>query len=230
MNHIKDFLKFINESNGAHELSRLGLMSKNAAFIRDIAKIIELCPNLKYITYPSGLIGSRVVPMEEEDDLFLKLVWRRLISIGAMTPDLKARLNKLGNDGKYNERDALVIQTGQEEFTEEELADLKLEASQTKANGITDMIDELNRLDATEDHILRLWDIGAIGAQRKGGRENIAIPKRSYQNYDTREVLKFLTENPEYCQLITTLQIAASSAESNRLGDRIASGEYGSLD
>ena len=227
MNHIKDFLKFINESNGAHELSRLGLMSKNAAFIRDIAKIIELCPNLKYITYPSGLIGSRVVPMEEEDDLFLRLVWQRLISIGAITPDLKARLNKLGNDGRYNERDSLVIQTGQEEFTEEEIADLKLEASQTKANGITDMIDELNRLDATNEYALKLWD---ISSQRTGGRENIAIPKRSYQNYDTREVLKFLTENPEYCQLITTLQIAASSAESNRLGDRIASGEYGSLD
>lgn len=227
MNHIKDFLKFINESNGAHELSRLGLMSKNAAFIRDIAKIIELCPNLKYITYPSGLIGSRVVPMEEEDELFLKLVWRRLISIGAMTPDLKARLNKLSKDDRYDERDALIMQTGLEEFTEEEIADLKLEASQSKANGIKDMIDELNRLDATEDHVLKLWD---ISAQRTAKQEYIAIPKRSYQDYDTSAVLKFLTENPEYCQRITTLQIAATSDASNRLGDRIASGEYGSLD
>jgi hypothetical protein len=227
MNHIKDFLKFINENNGAHELSRLGLMSKNAAFIRDITKIIELCPNLKYITYPSGLIGSRSVPMEEEGELFFKLVWRRLISIGAMTPDLKARLTKLSNDDRYDERDALIMQTGLEEFTEEEIEDLKLEASQAKENGIKDMIDELNRLDATEDHVLKLWD---ISAQRTAKQEYIAIPKRSYQDYDTREVLKFLTENPEYGQRITTLQIAATSDASNRLGDRLSSGEYGPLD
>lgn len=227
MNHIKDFLKFINESAGAHELSRLGLMSKNTAFIRDITKIIELCPNLKYITYPSGLIGSRVVPMEEEDELFLKLVWRRLISIGAITPELKARLNKLGNAGKYDERDALVMQTGLEEFTEEELADLKLEASETKENGIKDMIDELNRLDATEDYILKLWD---ISAQRKAGLDYIGIPKRSYQDYDTSTVLKFLTDNPEYCQRITTLQIAAESDASNQHAERMSRGEYGPLD
>lgn len=227
MNHIKDFLKFVNENDGAYELNRLGLISKNFTLIRDIEKIIELCPNLKYITYPSGLLGSRSVPLEEEDALFFNLLWRRLISIGALTPEIKAKLNRLTYDNKYDERDALVRQIGLEEFTEEEIADLKLEASEAKANGIKEMIDELNRLDSTDEYVLKLWD---ISAQRTTIQKYVAIPKRSYQDYDTREVLKFLTENPEYCQLITTLQISASSAESIRLGDRIASGEYGPLD
>jgi hypothetical protein len=228
MNHIKNFLKFVNESgDSAHELSRLGLISKNAVFIRDIEKIVDLCPNLEYVTYPNGSFGLTSVPMEKEDELFLKLVWRRLISIGAITPDLKTRLNMLGRENKYVERDKLVMQTGLEEFTEEELADMKREASQSKANGLRAMIDALHELDATGDFELKLWD---IRAQRTSNKTHIQVPSRSYQNYDTREVLKFLTGNPEYCQQITTLQIAAESEASRQHAARMSRGDFGPLD
>ena len=224
MNHIKDFLKFVNESGGAHELGRLGLMPHNAVFINEISKILKLCPNIRYITYPDGLLSKTSVPVEKEEDSLFKAVWQRLIASSAWTPEVKSQVSKLASEDKYDERDEMLMQLGRKEFGDEEIEKMRIEASQSKARGISKMLDVLRDLDEKESVKFKIWDIG--GSIAEVGR----IPHKTYQDYDTHDVLNFLTENPELCQKITRLQIAASSIEANTFADRMASGEYGSVD
>jgi hypothetical protein len=233
MNFVKNFSRFIGESiAGSRRLAQLGLTSRNEKLIKDVEQIIELCPNLSYVTYPekgsTAFSVSKQVSMPNHEIDKAHIIMRRLEDDEKMPPELRAKLRTLGDRYRFKERLKLVVDIAKEEYGEEFLNDLDTYFQSMVADNFRKMIQDLKEIDSDGNADLYIWDIGGWDLSYTyfyGAKEG--------DRYNSGKILEMLKENPEDSKKVSKLSITAKKDNSKEASDfarRMSSGEYGPLD
>lgn len=228
MNSLKSFSRFVSEgAEDYHRLVKLGLVSRNQAFLEDLEKILELCPNLDYVTYPytGTSVGSvKKIPSGDPEINRYRLINSRLEQDGEITEEIKARLNKLSRDFDFKKRASFIESIALEKYGQEYLDSVDDQVKQLAQDEFEQMMQTLRQIDANEEAELKIWDIG-------GWKLRYNMFKKPGQQYiDTREVVQELEQNPEVAEKIDKLQIKAVSKENDEFARRMSRGDFGPLD
>lgn len=233
MNFVKDFSRFVGESSDAHKkLFQLGLSSRNQKVISDIEKIVELCPNLSYVTYPdqssTNFYASNQVSMPDYEIEKAHAIMRRLEEDEKMTPELRTKLRNLGDRYRFKERLKLVMDMAREEYGEEFLDEIDRSLRRKVEDNFSKMIQVLKEIDEAGDADIYVWDISGWDlpyAYFNGAKEG--------EKFNTGKILEILKENPDDCKKVSKLSITAKkdkSKEDSDFAKRMSSGEFGPLD
>jgi hypothetical protein len=228
MNSLRSFSQFIQErSDDYSKLVRLGLASRNQAFFNDLEKILELCPNLSYVTYPySDSPGGMVkkIPSGDPELNRYRLMYSRLESDGELTQEIKDHINKLSRAFDFAKRVNFIENLALKKYGREYLDLVEDQVKNLIRDEFSQMMQTLREIDANGEVELKIWDIG-------GWKLRYNMFKKPNQQYiDTRDVVQELEQDPEVAEKIDKLQITVISEENTEFARRMSRGEYGSLD
>jgi hypothetical protein len=226
MNFVKDFSQFVGEASDAHnKLVQLGLATRNQKLIADVEEIIELCPNLSYVTYPDStfLNASKQVAMPNPEIEKAHVIMRRLEDDEKMTPELRKKLRDLGDRYQFKQRLSLLVDIAKKEYGEEFLNQIDNSFRDTITDNFSKMIQDLKQIDEGGEADLYVWDINGwdlpytyFNSAKEGDR------------FNTGKVLEILKENPENCKKVSHLSI--TNKMDSDFAKRMSSGEFGPLD
>lgn len=233
MNFLKDFPQFIVERSDARKkLFQLGLASRNERFISDIERIIDLCPNLSYVTYPDKFSGrffaSKKVPMPNFEIEKAHAIMARLEEDDKVTPEFRNKFRDLSNRYRFMERLKLVTDLARKEYDQGFLDEIDSYLRERVIGNIREMIDELKTIDAEGTADLYIWNISGYGLPY-----TYFYGAKQGNLFDSKKILQILEENPENCKKVSHLEILATSPEPQDQSDfakRMSRGDYGSLD
>ena len=227
MNLLRNFSQFIKEgSENYDELVKLGLASRNQEFFKDLERILELCPNLSYITYPySATPGgmSRKIPSGEPDLNQYRIIYSKLEADGLIDDITKQNFKTLSREYRFEKRLELVKRLAVENYGEDYLESVKDEIRQLAQNEISEMLQTLREIDSSADVELRVWDLG-------GWRIKYNSFKKHGQYVDMRTAIEMLEQDPEMAENIDKLQITVVSKGDDDFGMKMSRGDFGSLD
>ena len=228
MNSLQSFSQFILEgAEDYRRLVKLGLVSRNQSFLEDLEKILELCPNLSYVTYPySGASEGSVkkIPSGDPEINRYRLIYLRLEQDGEITKDVKDHLSKLSRNFDFKKRVSFIEDMAREKYGEEYLDSVDDQVKQLAQDEFAQMLQTLREIDANSNADLKIWDMG-------GWKLRYNMFKKPGQQYvDSREAVQELEQNPEVAEKIDKLQITALSKENDEFAMRMSRGDFGSLD
>lgn len=228
MNSLQSFSQFISEgSDDYRKLVKLGLVSRNQAFFNDLEKILKLCPNLDYVTYPySGSSTGQVKKIPSGDPRLnrYRLIYLRLENDGEITKEVKDHINKLSRDFSFKKRESFIENIAREKYGQEYLDSIDDQVKRLAQEEFAQMMETLREIDTNDDVDLKIWDIG-------GWKLRYNIFKKPGQEYvDTKEAVQELSQNPEVAEKIDKLQITAVSKVDTDFGERMSRGDFGPLD
>jgi hypothetical protein len=234
MRKIKKFNEFIGESKSLAYLQNLGLIGRNERFFTDLEQIIEMCPNLNYVTYPSSSVGnmSRKIEMKTPEKLYQLTIWMNVK--GKISDDELKEYKRLRDKGKYDQMHQYLEDVAKRIYGEAEVAELQASmedgVKQEFKEELDKMMQHLRSIDQESEVEFRIWGIDQAYPARGETRVQIPYSLRKHDAYDTQGIVEFLQANPEAQAKIDRLQIAATSEKHRDFAKRMSAGEFGSLD
>jgi len=227
MNSLKSFSQFILEGADDYQrLVKLGLVSKNQAFFNDVEKILELCPNLDYVTYPYSSSPSgavRKIPSGDPKLNRYRLIYLRLEEDGEITQDVKDHITKLSRVYDFGKRSDYIEKIALEKYGQSYLNSVDDQVKQLAKNEFSEMLQTLHTIDSSEEVELKIWDLS-------GWKIRYNHFKKNGEYLDSKEAVEELEQNPDIAEKVNKLQIAAVSKAGAEFGERMSRGDFGPLD
>jgi hypothetical protein len=237
MRSVKQFSEFIKESKGLSYLQGLGLVDRNEVFFKNLKQIIELCPNLTDVTYPTSAGGnqSTVIKMKTPEKLYQMTIWMNVKD--RITDDELREYRGLRDKGKYDQMYQYLEGVAKRVYGEAEVEEIKAEMEDGVKSEFTreldDMIRSLKDTDQSSEVDLYIWSIEQMYPAR-GEKTRAQLPSelkdRALDKYDSQKAVEFLKANPEVANKINRIQIGLRSEKQSDFARRMSAGEYGSLD
>jgi hypothetical protein len=237
MKNVKRFSEFIKESKSLEYLQGLGLVDRNEAFFKSLKQIIELCPNLTDVTYPTSESGnqSTVIKMKTPEKLYQMTLW---MNVKNQITDAELREYRgLRDKRMYDQMNQYLEKVANRIYGEAEVEEIKAEmedgVKQEFKRELEDMIQNLKSIDQSSEVDLYIWGLEQMYPVR-GEKTRAQLPRelkdRVLDKYDSQKAVEFLKANPEVANKIDRIQIGVRSEKQSDFAKRMSAGEYGSLD